>query len=64
MWSEAIQLKREQLEDLISQVSNPTLKANMLHTLSKLMMFASEDKVSKLSEGMKLTASQSLRMYP
>ena len=37
MWRQATQLKREQLEDLISQVKDPTLKANMLYTLSKLM---------------------------
>lgn len=43
MWSEATNLKRDQLESEISQIANPTHRANMLHTLSKLMMFAEED---------------------
>ena len=36
-------LKRRQFEREICQVADPTLRANLLHTFSKLFMFLDED---------------------
>jgi len=41
--TEGAQLKKEQLDREIGKLKDPTERANLAHTYSKLMMFMSED---------------------
>ena len=41
--TEGAQLKKEQLDREIGRLKDPTERANLGHTYSKLMMFMSED---------------------